>query len=379
MLRILVALAVVPLVACSTPDFHARAINGPGVRNGDELLAEGRMQFRNGNFALAVDAFRRATRQPAQSVDAYNGLAASYDRLGRFDLARRYYEEALAIAPADPRVIHNYAVSLRLQGRDAEAHQLLASASPPAAASPVPAAQEAALADAVASPMTGDAPVASQLAALEPPAEPAAAAPAPIPQPAAPQPVVAAPPSLQRAAVPTPPPIVAPSRRTVPRLERISMGEVALITRPEAMMSGANGFRRANSAPQTKGAVVQLVGQVAQAAGARSQPRSPAEAAGAPAMRILNAVGVRGQAGRMERHVRALGWERTSIGDASSRRAASVIIAPPASLAAAEALAGRLPFRPRVVSREGTPQILLVLGRDAVSFDRQLGRVASRT
>ena len=89
MLRIFVALAVVPLVACSTPDFHARMINGPGVMNGDELLAEGRMQFRNGNFALAVNAFRRATRQAPQSVDAYNGLAASYDRLGRFDLAQR--------------------------------------------------------------------------------------------------------------------------------------------------------------------------------------------------------------------------------------------------------------------------------------------------
>ena len=85
------------------------------VMNGDELLAEGRMQFRNGNFALAVNAFRRATRRAPQSVDAYNGLAASYDRLGRFDLARRYYEEAMAISPADPRVIHNYALSLRLQ------------------------------------------------------------------------------------------------------------------------------------------------------------------------------------------------------------------------------------------------------------------------
>src|SRR5687768_13935319 len=212
MLRILVALAVVPLVACSTPDFHARAVNGPGVRTGNELLAEGRMQFRNGNFALAVDAFRRATRQPAQSVDAYNGLAASYDRLGRFDLARRYYEEALAIAPADPRVIHNYAVSLRLQGRDVEAQQLLASTTPSAVQ------PELVVADAEASPSAGDPPPTSQIAVVQPPAPMASAAPALVPQPAAPQPVVAAPPSVvDRAAVPTRSLNIAPPRRAVPR------------------------------------------------------------------------------------------------------------------------------------------------------------------
>ena len=115
-----------------------------------------------------------------------------------------------------------------------------------------------------------------------------------------------------------------------------------------------------------------------QAAVTRQPPRTQAAAASAPAMRILNAVGVRGQAGRMERHLRALGWERTSVGDASSRRAASVIIAPPAALAAAGALARRLPFRPRVVTRPGAPQLLLVLGRDAVSFDRRLVQLASR-
>jgi hypothetical protein len=105
---------------------------------------------------------------------------------------------------------------------------------------------------------------------------------------------------------------------------------------------------------------------IRQAAAAAASARMP--------MRILNAVGRRGQAGRMAGHLRASGWDRTTVGDARSRRLQSVIFADRRAAAAAEALARSLPFRPRIVTRPGAVALLLVLGRDAVAFDQGLQR-----
>lgn len=84
-------------------------------------IAEARGQFALGNVALALEAFRMALREDPSSVDAMSGVAACYDRMARFDLSRRHYEAALAIAPADPKLLTAFAASLDLQGRSAEA------------------------------------------------------------------------------------------------------------------------------------------------------------------------------------------------------------------------------------------------------------------
>ncbi len=84
-------------------------------------IAEARGQFALGNVALALEAFRMALREDPRSVDAMSGIAACYDRMARFDLSRRHYEAALAIAPADPTLLTAFAASLDLQGRSAEA------------------------------------------------------------------------------------------------------------------------------------------------------------------------------------------------------------------------------------------------------------------
>jgi hypothetical protein len=74
-----------------------------------------------GNVALALEAFRKAMRENPGSVDAMTGVAACYDRMARFDLSRRHYESALAIAPGDPQLLAAFAASLDLQGRRIEA------------------------------------------------------------------------------------------------------------------------------------------------------------------------------------------------------------------------------------------------------------------
>jgi tetratricopeptide (TPR) repeat protein len=79
-------------------------------------LAKGKMLFARGEYALALECFQRAVREDPAGADGYNGLAASYDQLGRFDLSRRYYELALARAPEDARILRNLARSLDRQG-----------------------------------------------------------------------------------------------------------------------------------------------------------------------------------------------------------------------------------------------------------------------
>lgn len=93
-----------------------------------DALAEARSMYLRGEYGLAIGGFRNAIRLSPDDATGYDGLAACYDRLGRFDLSRRYYEVALAFAPTDARIYRNLALSLRMQGREEEARVVLADA-----------------------------------------------------------------------------------------------------------------------------------------------------------------------------------------------------------------------------------------------------------
>ncbi len=74
---------------------------------GDEELRLGKEQFRNANYGLAEKHFRAAVEQRQDSLEALIGLAASYDQLGRFDLADRAYAEALRIGGPTAAFLNN--------------------------------------------------------------------------------------------------------------------------------------------------------------------------------------------------------------------------------------------------------------------------------
>lgn len=78
------------------------------------ILEEGRSQLKAGNLSAAAASFRIASRSEAQAAEASNGLAVVYARIGRPDLAERYFRAALAIEPDSQRFAANL---LRLQGR----------------------------------------------------------------------------------------------------------------------------------------------------------------------------------------------------------------------------------------------------------------------
>jgi Flp pilus assembly protein TadD len=98
---------------------------GPYFYLGDEDTRVGRAHFIRGQYGLAEVHFRRAVEATPRNGAAWVGLAASYDRIGRFDLADRAYRQAERIAGRNYVVLNNRGYSYLLRGRPREAGRLL--------------------------------------------------------------------------------------------------------------------------------------------------------------------------------------------------------------------------------------------------------------
>jgi tetratricopeptide (TPR) repeat protein len=97
--------------------------DGPTTRNPNLLGSDpeddlniGKKQYRAGNFGLAEKHFRRAVEMHPRDAEAWVGLAASYDRLKRFDLADRAYDQATGIMGPTPEILNNRGYSYLLRG-----------------------------------------------------------------------------------------------------------------------------------------------------------------------------------------------------------------------------------------------------------------------
>jgi tetratricopeptide (TPR) repeat protein len=265
------------------------------VRPPNEQLAYARAQLAMGNIGLAIEAFRKAIREEPDSADPLAGLADSYAAMGRHDLARRYYEAALAVKPHDPA--------------------LLQAVAPPA---PTPA-QES----------PGDLPAQAQAASSAPaPAEPN---PPPAPNMAAKLPQALTHQPEQAAAM-------------APRLERLSPGEVALVTTAKPLWQAV------------------IVARTRLSTTVRWVPLMTASAQ--PPIRLLNAARHQGLAARTRQALSSQGWRKLAIGDAARLRTTSVVLYPGRHESVARNLASRLGFR--AVSMARGDAIVVLLGRDAV-------------
>lgn len=85
----------------------------------------GKKYFRTANFGLAEKHFRRAVELHPRDADAWVGLAASYDRLKRFDLADRAYSQAANIIGETPEIMNNRGFSYILRGDYVRARRTL--------------------------------------------------------------------------------------------------------------------------------------------------------------------------------------------------------------------------------------------------------------
>ena len=82
----------------------------------DEPLRMGIEMFNRGAFGIAQRYFQDAVEKAPRDASAWIGLAASYDRLGRFDLADRAYGSAIRLAGETTAILNNRGYSYMLRG-----------------------------------------------------------------------------------------------------------------------------------------------------------------------------------------------------------------------------------------------------------------------
>jgi Flp pilus assembly protein TadD len=79
-------------------------------------LSIGKKYFRQGSYGLAERHFRKAAELHPRDAEVWLGLAASYDRLRRFDLADRAYAQAVRIVGPSPEILNNQGFSYMMRG-----------------------------------------------------------------------------------------------------------------------------------------------------------------------------------------------------------------------------------------------------------------------
>lgn len=118
-----VQLQPVPPSALVAPEV-TQAVSLPG----DGPLEKAQKHFHQEEYGLSEKYFREASLENPNSLDAWLGLAASYDQLQRFELANRSYKKALKIGGKTPTILNNWGYSYLLRGNVVEARKKFLSA-----------------------------------------------------------------------------------------------------------------------------------------------------------------------------------------------------------------------------------------------------------
>lgn len=122
----LIALLVLPLAGCDSLGRGALALDTGDARasvsaanvsvESTASLERARQLLVAGNFGLAADAYRKSVEARPDNAQAWLGLAAAYDELGRFDLADRAYQRVLQLVGATVQLLNNRGYSRLLRG-----------------------------------------------------------------------------------------------------------------------------------------------------------------------------------------------------------------------------------------------------------------------
>ncbi len=344
-----------------TAGIEIRPIADPAakLRPGADRAADARGQLAIGNVGLALEGFRTALREDPQNIDAYVGLAACYEKMGRFDLAGRYYQEALAFAPRDPRILAAYAGTLERQGDGAGAAEVREEIAELAAVSAVLEQATAGTDDPAEIAAVGQ----SVTVALPPPRPVEATVTLANGGPAEAlsqsraitvDNVIIVEPVAEPAPVSIPAPRIADRAmvdlQSGPHLRRISQGEVVLITRLPAWKP-------------------QVVARTAQSTTVHWVPITSAPAR--INIRLLNAARRQGLAAKTRSYLADLGWRRLEIGDAPMVRERSLVLYPVGRQASGRRLAAQFGFP---VAQSNGNQLVVLLGRDAALLRGILAR-----
>jgi Flp pilus assembly protein TadD len=121
--RSLAALVAVVLFlsGCTVGAFGDRATGLASVPDiefyaSDQALAEAKNHFKERNYGHSATFFKRAAELAPNDPAAWLGLAASYDRLRRFDLADRAYKRLFSLTGGTLQYYNNLGYSHLLRG-----------------------------------------------------------------------------------------------------------------------------------------------------------------------------------------------------------------------------------------------------------------------
>ena len=87
----------------------------------DGALQNARTHFRNNDFGYSAAYYKKAVELSPKDPEAYVGLGASYDRLGRFDLSDRVYATLYALSGPTAQYYNNLGYSYMLRGNLSQA------------------------------------------------------------------------------------------------------------------------------------------------------------------------------------------------------------------------------------------------------------------
>lgn len=122
------ALMALPLSACSSASglvgnssfgnnkLQVAEIDGIGDYTAERALREARAHFRNNDFGHSAALYKRAAELDPKNAEAFVGLSASYDRLGRFDLSDRVYASLYKLTGGTVQYYNNVGYSYMLRG-----------------------------------------------------------------------------------------------------------------------------------------------------------------------------------------------------------------------------------------------------------------------
>jgi Flp pilus assembly protein TadD len=86
------------------------------IYRGDDDFSRARAHFIHGDYGLAELYYLRAVEATKQNSAAWAGLAASYDRIGRYDLAARAYRKAYRLGGTRYVLLNNQGYGRMLRG-----------------------------------------------------------------------------------------------------------------------------------------------------------------------------------------------------------------------------------------------------------------------
>lgn len=130
--RLLILLPVGALLSACQPSAENQLLKESGLTledpkfyPSDDFLRTAKVHFRNGDYGLAEENYRKAVEVTPRDSEAWLGLAASYDELRRFDLADKAYVQVAKYGRDNPIVLNNAGYSQLLRGNIASARKFL--------------------------------------------------------------------------------------------------------------------------------------------------------------------------------------------------------------------------------------------------------------